>query len=199
MREIEGVLNAAHPIVVLSQFETKFVAGFGSLVKLSAYTSLCSENINLIDVDTWGVKTHPTRSLVDRANFTEIGLVSYIYCNLYCVQSFVFKTHNIFIASKQSLQRATLELERRFMSNTNDLLTFKELGRTDMSMSWTKRERAAAYLDPRLNLKLAVMTTSEWKVTKSIMKDYFTKFSVTCKAFCRKKCSSTATRTRNKY
>ena len=186
LREIEGVLNAAHPIVVLSQFETKFVAGFGPLVKLSAYKSLCSENINLIDVDTWGVKTHPTRSLVDTADFTEIGLVSYIYCNSYCVQSLVFKTHNIFIASKQSLQRATLELERRFMSNTNDLLTFKELGSTDMSMSWTKRERAAAYLDPRLNLKLAVVTTSEWKVTKSIMKEDFTKFTVTCKAFCQK-------------
>ena len=52
LREIEGVLNAAHPIVVLSQFETKFVAVFGPLVKLSSYTSLCSDNINLIDVDT---------------------------------------------------------------------------------------------------------------------------------------------------
>ena len=91
------------------------------------------------------------------------------------------------MVSKHALQRATLELERRFMGNEDDLLTFKELERNDVSMSWTKRERAAAYLDPRLNLKLAVMTTSEWKVTKNIMKDYFTKFTVTCKAFCRKK------------
>ncbi|OEU21791.1 hypothetical protein FRACYDRAFT_231937 [Fragilariopsis cylindrus CCMP1102] len=44
------------------------------------------------------------------------------------------------------------------------------------------------YHDPRLTLKLAVMTTLlEWKVTKNITKECFTKFTVTCKAFCQKK------------
>ena len=56
-----------------------------------------------------------------------------------------------------------------------------------MSMSWTKRERAAAYLVPRLNLKLVVVTSREWKVTKYNMKKYFTKVTVTCKAFCQKR------------
>ena len=63
-------------------------------------------------------------------------------------------------------------------------------------MAWTKDERAATYLDPCLNLKLAVMTSREQKVTKNIIKEYSTKFIVTCKGFCQKECTHPVTRNR---
>ena len=54
------------------------------------------------------------------------------------------------------------------------------------------------YHDPRLNLKLAVMTTLEWKVTRNITKECFTKFTELVKPFVKKICTSPATKTRYK-
>ena len=76
LREVEGVLHACHPIVILSQYESKFLGGFGSYIKKVCYKQLCSGSLDLIDVHNWRLKVHPDRETVCTSEFTPIGKVS---------------------------------------------------------------------------------------------------------------------------
>ena len=49
--------------------------------------------------------------------------------------------------NKETVRRATLEMERQFMNNNDDLLTFKQLGQENNEMVMSDREMAVAYLD----------------------------------------------------
>lgn len=41
-----------------------------------------------------------------------------------------------------------MEMERQFMNNNDDLLTFKQLGQENNEMVMSDREMTVAYLDP---------------------------------------------------
>ena len=75
LREVEGVLNSVHPIVILSQCETKFVAAYGPYIKSCAYRRLCEDKMNLINLDEWGKKKHPPRIGESISEFTALGKV----------------------------------------------------------------------------------------------------------------------------
>ena len=89
--------------------------------------------------------------------------------------------------NKETVRRATLEMERRFMNNNDDLLTFKELDQENNEMIMSEREMAVAYLDPRLCLRSEVMPVAEWKRAKVLFVNEYIKFYVTAKAYERKK------------
>ena len=75
LRKVEGILNAVHPIVILSQYETKFVAAYGPYIKSCAYKRLCEDKMNLINLDDWGLKKHPPRTGELIEEFTALGKV----------------------------------------------------------------------------------------------------------------------------
>ena len=75
LREVKGILNAVHPIVILSQYETKFVAAYGPYIKSCAYMRLCEDEMNLINLDEWGKKKHPPRIGESISEFTALGKV----------------------------------------------------------------------------------------------------------------------------
>ena len=75
LRKVEGILNAVHPIVILSQYETKFVAAYGPYIKSCACKGLCEDKMNLINLDEWGLKKHPPRIGEFILEFTALGKV----------------------------------------------------------------------------------------------------------------------------
>ena len=86
-----------------------------------------------------------------------IILISICYnCNVsytvLCIVLYFWSYNN-----KETVRRATLEMERRFMNNNDDLLTFKELDQENNAMVMSDREMAVAYLDPQLCLQSEVM------------------------------------------
>ena len=81
--------------------------------------------------------------------------------------------------SKKSLQRAKLEIERRFMKNSDPLLTFAEKGESNGELSWTDRELGAAYIDPRLCICPQVISIEFWKKARRIFKCGYVSFFVT--------------------
>ena len=44
------------------------------------------------------------------------------------------------------------------MGNTNELLTYREIGEVDKNIEWKERELVSAFMDPRLCLDSRVMT-----------------------------------------
>ena len=81
------------------------------------------------------------------------------------------------------LQRAIVEVERRFCGNTHDHETFSEQGVAQGDVSWSDREKASAFLDMRLLLKASVMDTDTWKETKNLLQAFYVEFYVKCKIY----------------
>ena len=73
---VEGILNAVHCIVIYSQYECKFLAGYSPYIKKLAYDRLCHDSICLIDSENWKLQTEPPRCEVLVSNFTEVGKVN---------------------------------------------------------------------------------------------------------------------------
>ena len=71
------------------------------------------------------------------------------------------------------MQRAILEVERRFFGNTNDHHTFSEKGKEDDKVVWSSKEKASAFLDMQLLLKAAMMNANEWKESKNLLQDFY--------------------------
>ena len=70
-------------------------------------------------------------------------------------------------------------MERRFMKNTDPLLTFAEMGESNGVLTWTDRELGAIYIDPRLCICPQVMSTECWKKARRIFKCGYVSFFVT--------------------
>lgn len=92
---------------------------------------------------------------------------------------FYFKYH------QTAIQRAKLEMERRFMSNKHPTQTFDEQGVTQSEVNWSNRVLACAYMDPRLCLKQDVMSTKLWRKARSLFKTEYIHFYTTAKAYKR--------------
>ena len=90
LREMEGVLHAVHPICIFSQYETKFVAGYGPFIKKKAYDSLRSDKLKLIDNDHWEMKPHPDRLEESVETYTAVGQVIWKLCGIVIVIRFLF-------------------------------------------------------------------------------------------------------------
>ena len=84
------------------------------------------------------------------------------------------------------LQRAIVEVERRFCGNTHDHETFSEQGVAQGDVSWSDREKASAFLDMRLLLKASVMDANGWKESKNLLRTFYIEYYVNCKAYERK-------------
>ena len=97
---MEGALNFSKIISVLSQQEKLCIAEHGPVVKMRMCQQLCANEMQLVDLDAWGLKPRaPIKSVTSRT-FTRIG--------------------------KNALNRAKLGFERRFMNSTNEKI-FQEL------------------------------------------------------------------------
>ena len=80
------------------------------------------------------------------------------------------------------MQRAILEVERRFFGNANDHHAFSEQGNDDGKVVWSNREKASAFLDMRLLLKATAMIENEWKESKNLLQDFYVECCATCKS-----------------
>lgn len=97
----EGIIYAARPMVLFSQYKSLWLGVYGPVIKSMIYTQLCNKTIQLVDLSHRGLEPRLPRISVDIDTSTSIG--------------------------KTALQRAIIEVERRFFSNTHDdHLTFSE-------------------------------------------------------------------------
>ena len=125
------MLKISKKIATLSQHEKKCVAACGPVIKQTDYTQLCDNTVNLVDHDTWGLKAVAPRTPVSVDKFTNIG--------------------------KTTLTRERLEMERRFMNNTNDHLTFQDQVLPNGHVGLTARDKGALFLDMRIVLEPLIM------------------------------------------
>jgi len=114
-----------------------------------------------VDHDAWGLKAVAPRIPVRVDEFTNIG--------------------------KTTLIRARLEMERRFMNNTNDHLTFQDQGMPNGHVELTSCEKGALFLDMRTILEPLTMGNDGWKDAKMQLCKFYVEFYVRCKACERKK------------
>ena len=73
------------------------------------------------------------------------------------------------------------------MGNTNELLTYREIGEVDKNIEWKERELVSAFMDPRLCLDSRVMTKEMQKHAVELFKKGYVDFYATMKAFDRNK------------
>merc|ERR1712232_943826 len=71
--------------------------------------------------------------------------------------------------------------------NTDELLTYREIGEDSKNIEWKDRELVAAFIDPRLCLDSRVMTREMWKNAMVLFKRGYVDFYATMKAFDRNK------------
>ena len=119
--EVEGILHTAKPMVLFSQYESLWLGAYGPVIKSMIYRHLCNNVLQLVDLTSWGLEPRPPQIGVAIKTFTLIG--------------------------RTSLQRAILEVERRFCGNNHDYDTFSEQGLAHGEVSWTSREKASPFLD----------------------------------------------------
>ena len=78
-------------------------------------------------------------------------------------------------------------MERRFMGNTNELLTFKEICNNNTNMKLKDHELVVTLIDPRLYLDTSVMIKEMWKNYMELFKKGHVDLYITMKAFDKKK------------
>ena len=88
---------------------------------------------------------------------------------------------------KKTVQRAILEMGIRFMGNTHELLTFREIGEGNKNIEWKDLELVSALMDPRLCLDTRVMTKEMWTNAMELFKKGYANFYPTMKAYNRNK------------
>ena len=88
----------------------------------------------------------------------------------------------LFLYHQTAIQRAKLEMERRFMSNKHPTQTFDEQGVPQGEVNWSNRVLACAYMDPCLCLKQDVMSVKLWRKARSLFQTEYIHFYTTAKA-----------------
>lgn len=73
-------------------------------------------------------------------------------------------------------------MERRFLENTDTLLTFVGKDESNGEFSWINSELGAAYIDPRLCICPWVMLVESWKKARQIFNSGYVPFYVTAAA-----------------
>ena len=90
-REFEGVLNISRALTTIAQYESKYNAAYGPVVKLTVYKNLNAPTISVVDCDIW--------KLLPMAPQTELAITE------------------MSELEKKCMKRATVEFERQFMGN----------------------------------------------------------------------------------
>ena len=93
--EFEAVLHISQVLTTLAQYETKYVAAFGPLVKMRVYKKLTASSIWVLDLDNITESPKLPRVEVQVADMSPV--------------------------SRECLERAIIEFERRFLGSTSNV------------------------------------------------------------------------------
>ena len=159
-REFEGVLNISRALTTIAQYESKYNAAYGPVVKLMVYKNLTASKIKVVDCANWKIAPRAPRIELPITEMSELG--------------------------KKCVKRATLEFERRFMGNTEEVQFKLQLPAKEGELVINDRQKVAMLLDPRIKRNTQVMTRDGWTDAGEILGREYIKFYCQCKDYDRK-------------
>ena len=159
-REFEGVLNVSRALTTIAQYESKYNAAYGPVVKLMVYKNLSARTISVVDCDNWKLLPRAPRTELAITEMSELG--------------------------KKCVKRATVEFERRFMGNKEEVPFKLQVPSKQGQLNINDRQKVAMYLDPRIKRNAQVMDRNSWNDAGAILGREYIKFYCQCKEYDRK-------------
>jgi len=159
-REFEGVLNISRALTTIAQYESKYNAAYGPVVKLMVYKNLNAPKINVVDCNNWKLAPRAPRTELAITEMSELG--------------------------KKCVKRATVEFERRFMGNKEEAPFKMQVPPRQGQLDINDRQKVAMFLDPRIKRNAQVMDRNGWDNAGGILQGEYIKFYCQCKVYDRK-------------
>ena len=159
-REFEGVLNVSRALTTIAQYESKYNAACGPVVKLMVYKNLNAPKIKVVDCNNWKLAPRAPRTELAITEMSELG--------------------------KKCVKRATVEFERRFMGNKEEAPFNLQLPPRQGRLDVNDRQKVAMFLDPRIKRNAQVMDRNGWDNAGGVLQREHIKFYSQCKVYDRK-------------